>query len=209
MVDIPNLPGVPPLPAYSAAVNVALLTADLVSSLPGVFGPQWGLFLDGESVIDAESVVTLDYKQEWTISDYPLEQGAFETYDKVQLPFEVRLRFATGGSDGDRQAFLQSIDDAANTLDLYDVVTPETVYSSVNITHYDYRRTSSNGVGLIAVDLTCVEVRVTATATFTNAPQGFSNTAAPSGASPANGGQVSPQTPAATVAQAFSQGGLQ
>jgi hypothetical protein len=64
-------------------------------------------------------------------------------------------------------------------------VTPEQVYSSVNITHYDYRRTSTNGVGLLTVDVWGTQVRVTGDAAF-------SQTQAPSGADPVNGGVVSP-----------------
>ena len=41
----------------------------------------------------------------------------------------------------------------AKTLDLYDVVTPEITYLSCSISHYDYRRTSSQGVGLVVVDV--------------------------------------------------------
>ena len=167
MVAVPNVPGVPPLGSYSVGLPVLLL-ADALGLPPSPLAPQWGIYLDGVPVVDADSVVTFDYRQEWTVSDYPLEQGAFQSYDKVQTPFDVRVRYAAGGSQQNRQALLDSIDDIAGTLTLFDVVTPEAVYQSVNVTHYDYRRTATNGVGLLQVDVWCVEVRVTAQAQFQN-----------------------------------------
>jgi hypothetical protein len=131
--------------------------------------------------------VTFDYRQEWTVSDYPLEQGAFQSYDKVQTPFDVRVRYAAGGSQQNRQALLDSIAAIAGDLNLYDVVTPEAVYQSVNVTHYDYRRTATNGVGLLQVDVWCIEVRVTAQAQFQNVQN-------PTSASPQSQGNVQPGT---------------
>ena len=164
------------------------LIADLVG-LPSPQGTeQWGIFLDGAPVIMAESVQTFDYKTDRRISNYPIEQGGFETYNKVALPYDVRVRYATGGSDADRQALLDSVEAIIDSLDLFDVVTPEWIYTSANPVHYDYRRTNVNGVGMISVEIYLEEVRVTAT-------QSFSNTKSPTGAAVVGGGNVIPQEP--------------
>ena len=194
---VPNVPGVPFLTSYSPATSLILLAADLVTSLVGLIAPQWGIFLNGVPIIDADSVVSFEYKQEWTVSSFPLEQGAFQSYDKVNTPFDVRVRYATGGSDADRQAFLDSIDAVAGSLQLFDVVTPNAVYTSVNITHWDYRRTATNGVGLLVVDIWCIEVRVTATTQFSNTQQ-------PSGADAKSSGIVQPKTPTPQESQELS-----
>jgi hypothetical protein len=206
MPDIPNVPGVPSLSSYSAS-GVVLLAVDTALLVKRVLQPQWGIYLNGAPVIASSlasllglssiagavnsvsslfganafslfSIVDFEYKQDWSVSDYPVEGGGFLSYDKVQLPFDVRMRVAAGGSESNRQALLNAVDTAANSLSLYDVYTPEKIYSSCNITHYDYKRTSSNGVGLIIVDIWLTEIRVSATATFTNTQQ------------PGNAGQV-------------------
>lgn len=174
---------------------VALLTADSYTYFSSVFSPQWGLFLNGAAVITADSVVDMSFKRDWNISDYPLEKGAFESYNKVSVPYDVRLRFSAGGSQSQRQALLTSIAAIAGTLTLYDAVTPEAVYSNVNVKHYDYRRTSINGVGLIVVDVWCEEIRVTTSGSF-------ANTQAPSGAGQVNDGTVQTTPPSATQAGA-------
>jgi hypothetical protein len=198
MPDVPNLPGVPALTSFSAAV-IALLTADLVPPIVGAAAPRWGVFLDGVNVIDAESVIDFELKQDNPISTYPVEQGAFVSYDKVQMPTEIRVRFAQGGSLTDRQNFLDSIDAVMNTTDLYDVVTPEATYLSYNFIHRDFRRTSKAGLGLIVVDLWLEEVRVTSAATFTN-------TQSPTVSGQQGNGTAQPSAPSAAVQQNFDSG---
>lgn len=171
--NVPNVPGVPALPrAAGAVVGIAtLLIEDAFGAFfAGTGAPQWGLFKGGAPVVLADTVLTLDYKQDWQILTYPVEQGGFESYNKVQIPFNIRLRFATGGSEADREAYLASIADAAASLDLFDVVSPEAIYTNVNIVHQDYNRRASN-VGIIAVDVWCQEVRVTSAAAFGNTDQ--------------------------------------
>lgn len=197
--NVPNVPGVPILPRDpgAAIAAIAFLAADAIANLIGLFGsPKWGIFLSGIPVVVAESVLTFDFKQDYTVADYPIEEGGFESYDKVQVPFDVRLRFSMGGSEADRQVFLDSIATAAASLELYEVFTPEVSYASMNITHYDYRRTATNGVGLLVVDVWLVEVRTTATATFANTKQ-------PNVAGPQNVGTVQPTAPTAAVADRF------
>lgn len=191
MPNVPNLPGVPPLASFSST-TFDLLTSDVITALTGAALPVWGIYLDGEPVIAADNTIDFEFKQDNPISNYPVEQGGFQTYDKVQLPADIRMRFSAGGSETNRQDFLSSIDAVMNTTDLYDVVTPEVVYTSYNFTHRDFKRTSQNGVGLITVDLWLEEVRVSAPATFSNTQQ-------PSEASQQGNGNVQAQTPPQAV----------
>lgn len=124
-----------------------------------------------------DSMVTFSYKQDYSISDYPVEDGGFQSYDKVQHPADIRIRLAKGGSDFDRQVFLDLLDSVMNTTALYDIVTPDKIYLGYNFVHRDFDRAADHGVGLLLVDLWMTEVRVTSTSTFTNT------------ISPANAGQ--------------------
>lgn len=148
-----------------------VLVSDVISAILGAsFQQQWGIFLDGEAVIAADNQISFEYKQEFPISTYPVEDGGFQSYDKVQLPAQIRCRFSAGGSVLNRQAFLSSIDDQMNTTDLYDVVTPETVYPGYNFTHREFPR-EAQSVGLIVVDLWLTEIRQSATSEFQSTQQ--------------------------------------
>lgn len=195
MADVPRVPGVPALASFALA-QFLFLTRDLIPS--GGVSPDWGLYLNGEPVIVSDSVLTFDYRQSWAVADYPLEEGSFESYDKVNSPFDCRFRFATGGADEDREKFLASIASAADSLTLYDALTPEVTYQNVNIVHYDYRRTNTEGLGLLKVDVWVQEIRVRPGSTF-------SNVKSPNAAGTINNGSVQ-ATPAAPAQQALVDG---
>jgi hypothetical protein len=165
--DVPNVLGVPALARDPTAAiqNIVLLMQDAPISFGAPLGDQWGIFLNGAPVVQADCVVSFSYKQDWAIADYQVEQGGFESYDKVERPFDVRVRYSAGGDDANRQALLDSIAAIADDLNFYDVATPETTYSSANVQHYDYARTAVNGVGLLTVDVWLLEVRQTGTTT--------------------------------------------
>ena len=129
------------------------------------------------------SVGALGFNQDYRISSAPQEKGAFLSYNKVQQPFESHVTFIVGGTEASRSAFLKQVDKMAAAFDLYVLVTPDATYPSVNVTHYDYRRTNRSGVTMLTVDVWVEQVRVTGTTAY-------SNTATPSGADPVNVGSV-------------------
>lgn len=187
MPNVPNVPGVPNLSSYSLGSLVLLVVDQIVFGLLGGAIPQWGIYFNGIPVIAADSTVSFDFRQDFPISDYPVEQGGFQSYNKVQLPAEIKLRVASGGSEVDRQEFLDSIEAVINTTTLYDVVTPEQTYLGYCFSHRDFHRRSNSGVGMIIVDLWMTEVRTSSSATFQSTQQ--------PGEAGVNGvGNVQPQT---------------
>jgi hypothetical protein len=214
---VPPLPGYGPLSGAllaADAVEVASLGA-------AALFPQWGIYLNGAPVIQPASFVSsiassvapliaplanalglsfpifasfidFEFKQDWPIADYQVEQGGFQSYDKVQLPFDIPIRIASGGTASERQQFIDACDAIANSLSLFDIVTPEGAYSSCSVTHMEFRRTAENGVSLIVVELFFKEIRVTSTATY-------QNTQTPVVAGPQALGNVTPAAPSAAL----------
>ena len=203
--NVPPYPGVPPLPGGGiAAILPVLALVDAIGL--GVFsGPQWGIFAQsGAPVLVANSVFGVEYARDYRISDYPQEQGAFESYNKVQVPYQAKITFLVGGSVAARAAFLEAAGSAVAALDLFTIVTPEFSYPNANLTHYSYRREARHGVTLIMVDVWCEEVRITGTAQLSppaaaassQAPTAsgtLSDTQSPNGAATQQGGTVQAQ----------------
>lgn len=224
--NVPRAPGVPPvLRQIGAVINTAvLLAADAVSILRLFQGPQWGIFSDsGQPLFAGANVIRIDFREGWRVSDYPLEKGAFESYNKVKTPFGARVTLGLGDSllpgipnipgipgtpfaDGiggtqlaRRTAFLQAIQDAAASLDLYTLVQPEIRYPSANIVEYDYDRSAMRSATMLLVEIKLEEIRVTATTQFSETTP-ISSPQTPGSASPVNGGQVQAVPPSAAVA---------
>jgi hypothetical protein len=195
--DVPQADGVPALfrdpqvPVFTAV----LLVADAITVANMFQGPQWGIFTnDGFPRIVPDSIISLDYRREWRLSDYPIEEGSFEHYNKVNTPYEARVRMACSGLTSPRNLFLSILDGIADDLNTYTIVTPDAQYSNANITHYDYRRVRENGVSLLLVDIWLQEVRI-------NVKTEFTSTKSPEGASTINTGSVQATTPTPSQAQ--------
>lgn len=185
-------PGLPSLPSDADFPDAPDAMDSDDDSLPqGDTRPQWGLYQDGEPIIVSDSVVTFGFKAVSQISTYPVENGGFQSYDKVQLPNNGRLRYSTGGTLADRTAFLASVEAAKRTTDLYDCVTPEITLPNMNVTDYDYDR-SNDSAGLLVIDVMIEEVVPTATATFSTTPgvTPITNAKAPGANDPRNDGLV-------------------
>ena len=184
---VPIAPGIPPIIRSGLPPIIELLTGDTVLGFGSNLQPVWGIYQDGVPVVLADTASAFTFKREWAVADYQIERGGFESYDKVDLPFEPRVQMVAGGSIENRKAFLESITRIAGDLQLYDVVTPEEIYTSVNIQHYDFRRTSRNGVGLLSVDIWLLEIRV-----IGSSGQDVKDA---SGATQSNDGSVQPTSP--------------
>jgi len=188
-VNVPNVDGVPPVnfaPDFLAGLALSFVDAGPLAL--ALTPAPWGIYLGGAPIIVANSTVSFEFRKEWLLLDYPVEGGAFETYNKVWTPFIGRVRFASGGAFEDRQALLESIQAISGDTNLYDLVMPEGIFPSCNVAHYDFNREAAHGLGMLIIDVWMQEVAQLGAATF-------SNTASPGDQAAANGGTVSPMTP--------------
>ena len=186
--------------------DVPLLTAD-APSVGSVFGPaQWGIWnQNGNPVLTADSVASVEYARDYQISDYPQEEGKFESYNKVQVPYQAKVGFFI---EQDRYDFLNSVEAAVASLNFVTVVTPEIQYVQANLTHYSYRREAHSGFTLIRVDVWCEEIRIPSQPAQ-NGQIASGATASTNAAAPAQSGPVqgTPTTQNAPVATDESVGG--
>ena len=202
--DVPNSPGVPPVPRDPNAATpttVSPVTVDAPSLSQAAQEAVWGVYdKAGALAIYADSFAEIEYSREFKVATYPMEEGAFQSYNKVETPFDVGVVLTRGGSDADRTEFVNTIDALLASLDLYDVVTPERTYLNVNIVRGRYRRRAESGATLITAEMQLEQVRVTATVAF-------SNVKSLSAAGQSDTGAVQGETP--TPAQANAAAGAQ
>lgn len=220
--DVPDAPGVPPVPrSPDFTPNETLGLGFLQSIIWRAFQVdiRWGIFdsagrpLGNPSLFtdfitpfintagldllqSTSSTASLEYSKETRVADFPIESGSFSSYDKVELSSSPTVVLCLSGSENDRRVFLDSIDSASKSTDLYSIVTPEVTYINYNIERYRYSRLSSNGATLLKVEITLKEIRQVS-AIFT---QSSTNTAIdkpkdPSATPQVDTGKVQPQPP--------------
>jgi len=170
--DVPNLPGVPSLPRDPSALVPALglgggISADFANqdAAPGLPADatqeRWGIYdASDQPVIVPDSIVGVDFRAESRVADYPIENGSFGSYNKVQEPFDFMFTMTCGGDPGTRKAFLEKLESLRkDTGALYKAVTPEGEWPNITIERYDWRRDARAGVQMLTVQVMAREVR--------------------------------------------------
>jgi hypothetical protein len=173
-MGFPNLPGVPPLkinPTVAAAAGT--LAAPLINNLLDKAKRGWGVFsMDNlkKDVISPDSYISIDYRNESNIPMFPIEKGAFDSYNKVSTPYTVTIKVAKGakmgllaGGTSDLKSFLDTINTIHDDTKLYAIVTPEATYLNANMKSYGYKRETNNGAAMIIAMLDFVEIMQTQT----------------------------------------------
>ena len=216
--NVPKVPGVPSLPRsakFPAAARMVLgLTQGLLWRLFQV-DTRWGIFdskgkalgdpakftgfvgslLDSAGLGSTLSTGGVEYSKETRVSDFPLERGSFASYNKVEQPANPSVTLCLTGSEKNRRTFLEAIDKAAKSTDLYSVVTPEVTYVNYSVERYSYSRRSSKGATLLIVDISLREIRQVS-AQYTQSNKGQVDQPKEASATPqADNGKVQAKTP--------------
>jgi len=159
-MGFPNLPGVPSLKGVSGGAVAVTLAAPLINNLLDKLKPAWGIYdaAGKKKVIEPDSFLGVDYQNESNVSNYPIERGAFSSYNKVRTPFSAVVKISKGGAIKDRDAFIKVLEQLAASLDVYTIITPETSYFNVNLEEYDYRREVHHGAGIVIASMRFVEI---------------------------------------------------
>jgi hypothetical protein len=204
-------------PAVDAVASVALATV-LQSAVVQQADSQWGIFLNGQSVLTSGRVRALELQQQYKKTDAPVENGAFLSYNKVRIPRQIMVEMLCDGSTFNggsalgnlsaitslistvtgtpsgsqvlRSEFMTLLDNMVADLNLYDVTTPEGTYSNMNVGEYSIQRAADHGITLLYAQIILEEVRAIPASQFTS-------TAQPQGQAQQNSGNVQSTPPSA------------
>lgn len=154
--------GMPNIPAY---VSRNVLSNNAISLggaalINGVFGKVWGVFNEfGIPIVLADSFGGMTYDAGSSISKYPVEQGSFSSYNKVNNPSMATVTFhkGSGGVTG-RSLFLTQLETLLKSTISFHIVTPEYVYLTYQIIGINHARTAQDGATLLTVNLDLEEV---------------------------------------------------
>ncbi|MFP2873762.1 phage baseplate protein [Acetobacter tropicalis] len=227
--DIPVAAGVPALLGQSVSTGIAASASTILATALDEYtitsaASQWGIFTaSNQPVLTSSHVRALEVRREEMVTDSPIEEGGFMSYNKVTRPTQIRLQIICDGSSfsyGDasavtdllssfglsgassglsvRETFAKALDSLVADLNQYHVNTPEKTYLNMNVVGYGMRRSSESGITMLMAEIDLQEIRPVSTGTLTK-------TIAPSGEGKSFSGTVAPQT--ATSAQAAAVGG--
>lgn len=194
--SVPKLPGVPNLQrpiAALAATLPAIISSLQVQAPPGFLvqatksAPIWGVFdSSGNIAITPESMGAFGMRSEWRISDYPVQDGTFASYDKVTVPREIMLRMMIGKTLQDRVAFELACETVAASYDTFTIITPEKSYLNMNCLRHEVNRVETKGAYFIEAEMFFRQINpVNAQYSDSTAAAANTTNAAPASAIPA------------------------
>lgn len=198
---IGRLPGVPQLARALNFLIPPLLKIFPPAKPQALFhavraAPVWGVFdADLNQVLFPDSVWDLGYRSDARISNYPVQQGAFSSFNKVTVPYETSITVVKGGTLEERQQFQNDCQDLRESLDLFNIITPERTYTNANVTRLSMARRETRGAFFLEIELFFEEIReVTAqySASSTEASS-TANAQKPASRPPVNQGLTQPQ----------------
>lgn len=229
--NVPSLVGVPPLARNAKVPTTARAVLGFAQgTLWRIFQQEteWGIFDEsGNPVIETsafsgvvEAIVqaaglgggtlstdSVELVGEARVSDFPIEQGGFASYNKVTIPTMPTVRLTVGGSESTRAEFLAWLEGAVVSTDLYTVVTPEITYDRVTVEKYDYSRTSSKGAKLIIANVVLREIReISARYAERDKSEQLGEVSQPDSAMPLDSGNVQPKEPSSSVLRGIANG---
>jgi len=209
LIPYPNVPPLPGVPALSRSNNAKFAAAALNIAgqlLPNnLFGQGYSIIDEtGASVLVPNSFISFEFRQEAKVPFYPIEQGGFQGYNKVQMPAEIRVTCAVtgiksgllqsfdvfklnGATPMSKQNFIKAVNKLITSTAVLTINTPNNNFSDYTLTHFDYRQEAKSGAVMLIAQLYFQQIIAVATTTKT--------TSAPSGATSQSNGQVSTINP--------------
>ncbi len=126
----------------------------------------------GQEVFSPSGWVSVDRYGDAAVTKGPVENGQYTSYNKVRQPSELRVILALEGWTAytgalpnltnfsllSRSNFIKKLDEMKNTASTYNIETPDTVYYSYDLTHFDYFVGSYRGQTLLMANCTFEEI---------------------------------------------------
>lgn len=121
---------------------------------------EWTLLDEsGATAVTFTSFIDIDYRNEGQALSYPIEQGSFANYNKVDTPLDIRVTLGLQGAESDFEYILTKLDEYKKEAVKLSVVTPSALYESMTLVTYSYKRTQDSSAGMLVVELVLNEVR--------------------------------------------------
>lgn len=123
-------------------------------------GNRWLLADDnGQRVIAFTSFLSADIRADGQVVSAPVEEGSFASYNKTNGPLEIHVALGIQGDDAALQEALDTLSTLQAGTQLVSLVTPNAEYPDLNLESFNYSRKRENGLGVLFVELSLVEVK--------------------------------------------------
>lgn len=122
--------------------------------------PRWTINnASGEQIVGFTSFLAMEFRSEGKAVSAPVEEGSFASYNKTASPLDITVSLGIEGDDSALQQALEAIAKLKAGTELVTLVTPAAEYRDLNLESYSYGHKREDGVGVLWLELSLVEIR--------------------------------------------------
>lgn len=155
----------------------------IFSIINSTLSPNYGIYYSSltktkekasQRALSPTSFIEVSRGRDASVTTAPVERGDYLSFNKVQRPAEISIIVTFEGWTGfsgsipnltnftgeSRAGFLAALDDMVSDTEIYDIETPDTVFTSYDLTKYDYKVNAREGVTMLTVALVFQAIQV-------------------------------------------------
>lgn len=117
---------------------------------------EWGF---SDNVLPNARIFDVSISCGGAVVSSPIEQGSFFSYNKTTEPMQINATLSFTGTDTFLQSVLYNLDTLKNSVTIFSIITPMQEFESMTLESYDFRLNARNGLGVLYVDATFIEIR--------------------------------------------------
>lgn len=120
---------------------------------------KYDLIKDGASLLEFKSMVEMGRKYDATVTSQPVEEGSFNSINKVVKPQSFTVRLGFQGSSASIVRCIAILEAELCTASVLQIVSPLGVTPKGSLTAFTYRQNLETGNGGLQVELTFEEIK--------------------------------------------------
>ena len=115
---------------------------------------------NGKTICGFDDFIGMKYESDSRISNYTVQFGDFNSYNKVIIPKIIEITLVTQGTHEKISNVVEILENYKNSTKLVDVQTPYGVFIGYNIINLSYELSVSKGIGYLECTIKIREVGV-------------------------------------------------
>ena len=131
----------------------------LIPSLGDYKQSQTSEWSFSDNVLPNAHIFDLSVRCGGSVVSSPIEQGSFFSYNKTTEPMEINATLSFEGTNTLLQSVLNKLDTLKNSVTIFSIKTPLFEYENMNLQSYDYALRREDGLGVLYVNATFIEIR--------------------------------------------------
>lgn len=123
-------------------------------------GVEWMIADEaGNSILPVYSVLSVDVTMDGRAVSDPIEEGSFTTYNKTTPPISIDMEISFQGDKASLQEAVTKAKELKESVNTFSIVTPYYEFENMTLERLSYNMRVENGLGVLVVSLSCVEVK--------------------------------------------------